>query len=116
MLSSIVLAQTKIQKPIAFNADSLSAGFDITTNTVIGGLFVPQGTCTKVYIDVQDQDGNWFQLQEDGAAYYEAVDSTSNSAVSFEPILTKDWAKARFRLDADPADTVNTYYIERYLK
>lgn len=116
LLSSIVFSQ-RANKEVAFNADSLSAAFQVSANMVVGGLFVPQGTCTKVYIDVSTSlTGTWYQLQEDGAAYYESVDSTNNSAVSFKPILTKDWYYARFRLDADPADTVNTYYVERRLE
>ena len=116
MLSSIVFSQ-RVIKEVAFNADSLSAAFQVSSNMVVGGLFVPQGTCTKVYIDVSTSlTGSWHQLQESGAAYYESVDSTNNSAVSFDPILTKNWSFARFRLDADPADTVNTYYVERLLK
>jgi len=117
LLLSITYGQTKITKDVAFNADSVSVGKKITTNTVVGGLFVQQGTCTKVYLDVSmSLTGSWYQLQKDGAAYYEEVDSTNATAVSFEPILTKDWAYFRFRLDADPSDTVNTYYVERVLR
>lgn len=119
LLSSFVFSQ-RVEKAIAFNADSLSAGFQVSSNMILGGLLLPQGTCSKVYIDVTNSTGyvagTWYQLQKGGADYYEDADSTSAFAVSFHPISMKDWAYCRFRLDADPADTINAVYIERKLE
>ena len=120
LLSSGFLFAQRSEKPIAFNADSLSAGFQITKNMILGGLLLPQGATAKVYIDVTNAAGFaagiWYQLQKNGADYYEQADSSSKFGVSFDPIKMKDWAFCRFRLDNDPADTLAGTYIERTLK
>ena len=119
LLASNLLAQ-KVEHPISFLADSLSAGFKISKGAILGGILLPQGACSKIYIDVTNEAeyalDTWYQLQKDGADYYEQGDSSTAFALSFQPIEMKDWAYMRFRMDASIADTVNATYIERSLK